>query len=73
MFTDILNKKTGESGNREIPAVDKMRFGAHLTPFLSALPNRTSSPKKIRNKEKKKTTALERLRRYIELKYGKIK
>ena len=49
-----------------------MRFGEHLTPFLNALPNRTSSPKKIRNKEKK-LTPIERLRRYIELKYGKIK
>ena len=72
MSTDILNKKKGESDNREMSAVNKMRFGEHLTPFLNALPNRTSSPKKIRNKEKK-LTPVERLRRYIELKYGKIK
>ena len=62
----------GESDGREISAVDKMRFGVHLTPFLSASLNRISSPKKTFIRKKKKMDPAERLRRYVELKYGKL-
>jgi len=61
--TDILNNKLGESGYREVLAVNG-RFRGAQSPLLSVLNNRINSPKKL--------TPEERLRRYIEFKYGKL-
>ena len=63
VYTDILNNKLGESGYREVLAVNG-RFRGAQSPLLSVLNNRISSPKKL--------TPIERLRKYIEFKYGKI-
>ena len=64
MYTDTLNNNLGESGYREVPAVTNMRLYGDSSPFLFAFLNRISSPKKL--------TPEERLRRYIEFKYGKL-
>ena len=73
MYTDTLNKDLGESGYREESADLSIRFGANTVPFLSISDIRISSPKKIYiGKRKKKMDPAERLRRYIELKYGKL-
>ena len=71
MYTDTLNNNLGEFGYREVPTETMMRFGVH-TPFLSASLNRISSPKKTFIRKKKKMDPAERLRRYVELKYGKM-
>lgn len=73
MYTDTLNKDLGESGYREESAGLGIYFGANTVPFLSISDIRISSPKKIYiGKRKKKMDPAERLRRYIELKYGKL-
>ena len=74
MYTDTLNKDLGESGYREESADLSIRFGANTVPFLSVSDVRISSPKKIYigKRKKKKMDPAERLRRYVELKYGKI-
>ena len=74
MYTDTLNKDLGESGYREESADLSIRFGANTVPFLSVSDVRISSPKKnyIGKRKKKKMDPAERLRRYVELKYGKI-
>ena len=61
--TDILNNKLGESRYREVLAVNGRLRGVQ-SPLLSVLSNRINSPKKL--------TPIERLRKYIEFKYGKI-
>ena len=61
MYTDTLNNKLGESKCREDLATGVF-FWATLTPFPFH-PSGVNSPKKL--------TPEERLRRYIELKYGK--
>ena len=63
MSTDILNNKLGESRYREVLAVNGRLRGVQ-SPLLSVLSNRINSPKKL--------TPIERLRKYIEFKYGKI-
>tara|TARA_R110000824_G_scaffold394282_1_gene593950 strand:+ start:2344 stop:2604 length:261 start_codon:yes stop_codon:yes gene_type:complete len=73
VYTDTLNKDLGESGYREESAGLGIYFGANTVPFLSISDIRISSPKKIYiGKRKKKMDPAERLRRYIELKYGKL-
>jgi len=74
VYTDTLNKDLGESGYREESADLSIRFGANTVPFLSVSDVRISSPKKIYigKRKKKKMDPAERLRRYVELKYGKI-
>ena len=65
MYTDILKKDLGESGCREASAVGVLRLQAEFNSFPFAfLYRRTNSPKKL--------TPEERLRRYIEFKYGKL-
>ena len=64
MYTDTLSNNLGESRYREILAVTIMRFKAELNSCPFASLSRISSPKK--------NTPGEILRRYIELKYGKI-
>ena len=65
VYTDILNSNLGESGYREVPGTDIVRFQAEFNSFPFAfLYRRTNSPKKL--------TPEERLRRYIEFKYGKL-
>jgi len=71
VFTDILSKDLGEFGNREVPTATKMRFYGDKTSFLFAMFNLTSSPRKIPS-PKRKITPEERLRRYVQLKYGKL-
>ena len=63
MYTDILNNKLGEAGYREVLAVNG-RFRGVQPSLLFVLNNRINSPKKL--------TPIERLRKYIEFKYGKI-
>ena len=63
MSIDILNNKLGESRYREVLAVNGRLRGVQ-SPLLSVLNNRINSPKKL--------TPEERLRRYIEFKYGKL-
>jgi hypothetical protein len=63
VYTDILNNKLGEFSDREALTF-KRRFRGGQSPLLSVSNKRNSSPKKI--------TPVERLRRYIEFKYGKI-
>ena len=74
MYTDTLNKDLGEAGYRKESADLSIRFGANTVPFLSVSDVRISSPKKIYigKRKKKKIGPTERLRRYVELKYGKI-
>ena len=74
VYIDTLNKDLGESGYREESADLSIRFGANTVPFLSVSDARISSPKKnyIGKRKKKKIGPTERLRRYVELKYGKI-
>tara|TARA_R100000700_G_scaffold39883_2_gene53836 strand:- start:1633 stop:1863 length:231 start_codon:yes stop_codon:yes gene_type:complete len=60
---DILNNKLGEFSDREALTVAG-RFRGSQQPLLSALNHRICSPKKL--------TPEERLRRYVELKYGKL-
>ena len=64
MYIDTLNDNLGESGYREAPAEGFMRFGEHTPVLFACLSHRTNSPKK--------NTPAERLRRYIEFKYGKL-
>ena len=71
MFTDILNKGLGEFGHRETPTATNMRFYGDKTSFLFAFLSRISSPKKFPS-PKRKLTPEERLRRYVQLKYGKL-
>jgi hypothetical protein len=61
VYIDTLNNKLGESRYREDLAIGVF-FWATLTPFPFH-PNSVNSPKKL--------TPEERLRRYVELKYGK--
>ena len=63
VYTDILNNKLGESGYREVLAVNG-RFRGVQPSLLFVLNNRINSPKKL--------TPEERLKRYIEFKYGKL-
>ena len=74
VYTDTLNKDLGESGYREESADLSIRFGANTVPFLSVSDVRISSPKKnyIGKRKKKKIDPAERLKRYVELKYGKM-
>ena len=69
--TDILNNNLGEFSNREVLTVNGRFYGAYSTPFLSVLNNRINSPRKFPF-HKRKATPEERLRRYVELKYGKL-
>jgi len=62
VYTDILNNNLGESGYRENPAIVVFSW-ATLTPFPFH-PDSVNSPKKL--------TPEERLRKYVEQKYGKI-
>ena len=62
MYIDTLNNKLGESGYRENSAIGVF-YWATLTPFPFH-PSGVNSPKKL--------TPEERLRRYVEQKYGKI-
>ena len=71
MYTDILSKDLGEFGNREVPTATNMRFYGDKTSFLFAFLSRISSPKKFPS-PKRKLTPEERLRRYVEFKYGKL-
>ena len=73
MYIDTLNKNLGESGYRKESAGISICFGANTVPFLSISDVRISSPKKnYIGKRKKKIDPAERLRRYVELKYGKM-
>ena len=73
MYIDTLNKNLGESGYRKESAGISICFGANTVPFLSISDVRISSPKKnYIGKRKKKIDPAERLRRYFELKYGKM-
>ena len=71
MSTDILNNNLGEFSNRETLTVNGRFYGEYSTPFLSVLFYRISSPRKF-PPPKRKATPEERLRRYVELKYGKL-
>ena len=72
MYIDTLNKNLGESGYRKESAGISICFGANTAPFLSISDIRISSPKKTFIRKKKKMDPAERLRRYVELKYGKM-
>ena len=63
MSIDILNNKLGEINYRKISTA-KRRFRGVQSPFLSAFNSKSCSPKKLAPEE--------RLRRYVELKYGKL-
>ena len=69
--TDILNNNLGEFGNREILTVKGRFNGEYSTPFLFVLNSRISSPRKF-PPPKRKTTPEERLRKYVEIKYGRL-
>ena len=66
----ILNNKLGESEYREVSEGNKLFFG-EKTSFLSTF-TYTSSPKKFPSPKRKRRTPEERLRKYVELKYGKL-
>ena len=66
----ILNNKLGESEYREVSGGIKGFFG-EKTSFLSTFTH-TSSPKKFPSPKRKRRTPEERLRKYVELKYGKL-
>ena len=70
MSTGILSNNLGEFSNRETLGGFK-RFYGDKTSFLFAMFNLTSSPRKIPS-PKRKITPEERLRRYVEFKYGKL-
>ena len=65
----ILNNKLGESEYPEVSGGIKCFFG-EKTSFLSTFTH-TSSPKKFPSPKRRKTPE-ERLRKYVELKYGKL-
>ena len=65
----ILNNKLGESEYREVSVGIEYFFG-EKTSFLSTFTH-TSSPKKFPSPKRRKTPE-ERLRKYVELKYGKL-
>ena len=71
MSTGTSSKGLGEFGNRETPTATNMRFYGDKTSFLFAFLSRISSPKRIPS-PKRKITPEERLRRYVEFKYGKL-
>ena len=71
MSTGTSSKGLGEFGNRETSTATNMRFFGDKTSFLFAFLSRISSPKRIPS-PKRKITPEERLRRYVELKYGKL-
>ena len=69
MSTDIINNNFGEFDNCEVSIGIKYFFD-EKTSFLSTF-IQTSSPKRIPS-PKRKITPEERLRKYVELKYGKL-
>ena len=66
----ILNNKLGEPEYREVSVGIEYFFG-EKTSFLSTFTH-TSSPKKFPSPKRKRRTPEERLRKYVELKYGKL-